>query len=129
MTPCLHFVFSFFFNDTATTEIYTLSLHDALPIYSELEIGHVLFMDVVGYSKLLNNEQLDIQRQLTEIARGTERFRAADTAGKLIRLPVGDGMALVFFDSPEAPVQCAMQIGHTLKAYPQFQLRMGIHSG
>ena len=86
-------------------------------------------MDVVGYSKLLNNEQLDIQRQLTEIARGTERFRAADTAGKLIRLPVGDGMALVFFDSPEAPVQCAIQIVHTLKAYPQFQLRMGIHSG
>jgi TolB-like protein/class 3 adenylate cyclase/Flp pilus assembly protein TadD len=97
--------------------------------HSELEIGHVLFMDVVGYSKLLINEQREIQGQLTQIVRGTEHFRAAEAAGKLIRLPVGDGMALVFFNSPEAPVQCALEITEALKAYPQLQLRMGIHSG
>jgi TolB-like protein/Flp pilus assembly protein TadD len=95
----------------------------------ELEIGHVLFMDVVGYSKLLTNEQKDVQRQLTQIVRSTEHFRAAEAAGKLIRLPVGDGMALVFFNSPEAPVQCALEITEALKAYPQLKLRMGIHSG
>src|SRR2546428_13611210 len=99
------------------------------PTHSELEIGHVLFMDVVGYSKLLINEQREIQRQLTQIVRSTEHFRAAEAAGKLIRLPVGDGMALVFFNSPEAPVQCALEISEALKRYPQIQLRMGIHSG
>jgi TolB-like protein len=99
------------------------------PAHLELEIGHVLFMDVVGYSKLLINEQREIQRQLTQIVRSTEHFRAAEAAGKLIRLPVGDGMALVFFNSPEAPVQCALEITEALKAYPQLQLRMGIHSG
>ncbi|MFL6516182.1 MAG: tetratricopeptide repeat protein [Chthoniobacterales bacterium] len=96
---------------------------------TELEIGHVLFMDVVGYSKLLTNEQREIQRVLNEIVRGTERFRLAEAAGKLIRLPVGDGMALVFFNSPEAPVQCALEICQALKAHSQLQLRMGIHSG
>src|SRR5437763_2025765 len=95
----------------------------------ELEIGHVLFMDVVGYSKLLTNEQREIQRQLTQIVRSTEHFRAAERAGKLIRLPVGDGMALVFFNTPEAPVQCALEVANALKAYPHLQLRMGIHSG
>src|SRR6266487_2783414 len=95
----------------------------------ELEIGHVLFMDVVGYSKLLINEQREIQQQLTQIVRSTEHFRAAEAAGKLIRLPVGDGMALVFFNSPEAPVQCAIEISKKLKQYPQLKLRMGIHSG
>ncbi len=95
----------------------------------ELEIGHVLFMDVVGYSKLLINEQREIQRQLAQIVRNTEHFRAAEAAGKLIRLPVGDGMALVFFNSPEAPVQCALEITEALKSYPQLKLRMGIHSG
>jgi TolB-like protein len=97
--------------------------------HSELEIGHVLFMDVVGYSKLLLNEQREIQAQLTEIVRGTQHFRAAEAAGKLIRLPVGDGMALVFFNSPEAPVHCALEINEALKAHPQLKLRMGIHSG
>src|SRR5438094_9824924 len=86
-------------------------------------------MDVVGYSKLLINEQREIQRQLTQIVRSTEHFRAAEASGKLIRLPVGDGMALVFFNSPEAPVQCALEITEALKAYPHLQLRMGIHSG
>jgi TolB-like protein len=97
--------------------------------HSELEIGHVLFMDVVGYSKLLINEQREIQHQLTQIVRSTEHFRAAEAAGKLIRLPVGDGMALVFFNSPEAPVHCALEITEALKAHPQLKLRMGIHSG
>jgi TolB-like protein len=99
------------------------------PTHLELEIGHVLFMDVVGYSKLLINEQREIQRQLTQIVRSTEHFRAAEAAGKLTRLPVGDGMALVFFNTPETPVQCALEITEALKAYPQLKLRMGIHSG
>jgi Lrp/AsnC family leucine-responsive transcriptional regulator len=86
-------------------------------------------MDVVDYSKLLINEQREIQRQLAQIVRNTEHFRAAEAAGKLIRLPVGDGMALVFFNSPEAPVQCALEITEALKSYPQLKLRMGIHSG
>ena len=96
---------------------------------SQLEIGHVLFMDVVGYSKLLINQQREIQRQLTQIVRSTEHFRAAEAAGKLIRLPVGDGMALAFFNSPEAPGPMLVEITEALKAFPQVQLRMGIHSG
>ncbi len=95
----------------------------------QLEIGHVLFMDVVGYSKLLINDQRELQEQLSEIVRGTNCFRSAEAAGRLIRLPVGDGMALVFFHSPEAPVQCAIEISKALKNYPNIQLRMGIHSG
>ena len=95
----------------------------------QLEIGHVLFMDVVGYSQLLINDQRAVQQQLTEIVRNTEQFRAAEAAHKLVRLPVGDGMALVFFNSPEAPVQCALEISRALKRYPEIQLRMGIHSG
>src|ERR1700730_14278349 len=95
----------------------------------QLEIGHVLFMDVVGYSKLLLDEQRQLLQRLTEIVRNTEQVRAAETADKLIRLPAGDGMALVFFNSPEAPVQCAIEIAEKLKQYPQLKLRMGIHSG
>ena len=94
-----------------------------------LQIGHVLFMDLVGYSTLLLDEQRQYHDQLTEIVRGNEQVRGAKEAGKLIRLPVGDGMALVFFDSPEAPVRCAMEISKKLKEYPQLKLRMGIHSG
>ena len=94
-----------------------------------LEIGHVLFMDLVGYSKLLLDEQREQLQRLTEIVRDTEQVRAAEAADKLIRLPVGDGMALVFFSSPEAPVRCAIQISERLKQYPQLKLRMGIHSG
>ncbi len=86
-------------------------------------------MDVVGYSKLLLNEQRQIQQQLNQIVRTAEHFRIAEAAGKLIRLPVGDGMALVFFNSPEAPVQCALEISEALKAHPELKLRMGIHSG
>src|SRR5438034_1346913 len=94
-----------------------------------LEIGHVLFMDVVGYSKLLLDEQRELVEHLTEIVRNTEQVRAADAADKLIRLAAGAGMALVFFNSPEAPVQCAIEITKKLKQHPQLKLRMGIHSG
>ena len=94
-----------------------------------LEIGHVLFMDVVGYSKLLLDDQRRLQQELSDIVRSTDAFRTAEAAGKLIRLPVGDGMALVFLNSPEAPVQCAIEISRKLKDHPQLHLRMGIHSG
>jgi TolB-like protein/Tfp pilus assembly protein PilF len=94
-----------------------------------LEIGHVLFMDLVGYSKLLLDEQREQLQRLTEIVRDTEQVRAAEAGDKLLRLPVGDGIALVFFNSPEAPVRCAIEISKRLKQYPQLKLRMGIHSG
>jgi TolB-like protein/Flp pilus assembly protein TadD len=96
---------------------------------TQLEIGHVLFMDIVGYSKLLIDEQRELQQQLNEIVRSTEAFRLAEAADKLVRLPLGDGMALVFFNGPEAPVQCAVEVSKLLRDNPQFQLRMGVHSG
>ena len=95
----------------------------------QFKIGHVLFMDVVGYSKLLLDEQRELQQQLAIIVRNTEQVRAAEAAEKLIQLPTGDGMALVFFNSPEAPVQCAIEISKKLKEHPRFHVRMGIHSG
>jgi TolB-like protein/Tfp pilus assembly protein PilF len=94
-----------------------------------LEIAHVLFIDVVGYSKLLVNEQREVVQQLNQIVRKTPQFRKSETAGKLIRIPVGDGMALVFFQTLEEPVQCAMEIARALKNHPQLWLRMGVHSG
>ena len=94
-----------------------------------LAIGHVLFMDVIGYSKLLLDEQREIQEQLSRIVRSTEQVRTAEAAGKLIRLPTGDGMALVFFDSPEAPVYCAIDVAKKVREHPKLKLRMGIHSG
>jgi TolB-like protein/Tfp pilus assembly protein PilF len=94
-----------------------------------LEIGHVLFMDLVGYSKLLLDDQRELLERLTEVVRNTEQVRAAEATDKLIRLPAGDGMALVFFNSPEAPVQCAIEVAEKLKQYPELKLRMGIHSG
>jgi TolB-like protein len=94
-----------------------------------LEIAHVLFIDVVGYSKLLVNEQREVVEQLNRAVRRTPQFRKSEGAGKLIRIPVGDGMALVFFQTPEEPVQCAMEIARTLKNHPQIRLRMGVHSG
>ncbi|PYL68615.1 MAG: hypothetical protein DMF20_00235 [Verrucomicrobia bacterium] len=94
-----------------------------------LEIGHVLFIDLVGYSKLLLDEQREHLQCLTDIVLNTEQVRAAEGADKLIRLPTGDGMALVFFNSPEAPVRCAIEIGKGLKQNPHLKLRMGIHSG
>jgi Predicted integral membrane protein len=94
-----------------------------------LEIGHVLFVDIVGYSKLLINEQSERIQELTEIVRGTEQFRLAEAEAKLMRLPTGDGGALVFRTSPEAPVLCALEISKALKEHPELGVRMGIHSG
>ena len=94
-----------------------------------LEIAHVLFIDVVGFSRLLINDQSEILEQLNQLVRETPHFREAEAAGKLIRIPVGDGMALVFFNSAEAPVECALEISKALKRYPEIQLRMGVHSG
>src|SRR6266403_1710869 len=95
----------------------------------QLTIGHVLFMDVVGYSKLLVDEQSEIQEQLSQIVRSTQQVAAAEGAAKLIRLPTGDGMALVFFNSPEAPVYCAIDVAKKVREHPKLRLRMGIHSG
>ncbi|HLC12109.1 MAG TPA: tetratricopeptide repeat protein [Chthoniobacterales bacterium] len=95
----------------------------------KLEIAHVLTMDIVEYSKLLITEQSKIMAQLTRLVRETARFRRAEVAGKLLRLPTGDGMVLVFFDDPEAPVECASEISAAIKNHPDIPLRMGIHSG
>src|SRR6476620_10312340 len=95
----------------------------------KFEIGHVLFIDIVGYSKLLINEQSEQIQKLKEIVRGTEQFRLAEAEGKLLRLPTGDGVALVFRNSPEAPVLCAMEIAKALKIHPEVRVRMGVHSG
>src|SRR6266481_8744884 len=94
-----------------------------------LEIAHVLLIDAVGYSKLLVNEQIELLQELNRIVRSTECFRAAERAGKLTRVPTGDGMALLFFRSPEEPAQCALEIHAALKSHPHIQLRMGVHSG
>src|SRR5438874_628158 len=94
-----------------------------------LEIGHVLFIDVVGYSKLSINEQQATVDELTRTVRSTEEFREAEASDRLIKIATGDGMALVFYTSPEAPVRCAMQISRALKDHPGLHIRMGIHSG
>ena len=94
-----------------------------------LEIGHVLYLDIVGYSKLLIDEQSEALRDLNQIVRNAEAVREAESAGQLIRLPTGDGMALVFTNSAEAPVECALQISQVLRAQPSLPVRMGIHSG
>src|SRR5437868_436653 len=95
----------------------------------KFEIGHVLFIDIVGYSKLLISEQSEQLQKLKEVVRGTEQFREAEAEGKLLRLPTGDGGALVFRTSPEAPVKCALEISKALRSYPDLRVRMGIHSG
>jgi TolB-like protein len=95
----------------------------------ELEIAHVLFMDIVGYSKLLINEQRASLDTLNQIVRGAEEFRRAEQAERLIKIPTGDGMALVFYSSPEAPVECALEISRALKEHPELGVRMGVHSG
>jgi len=94
-----------------------------------LEIAHVLFIDIVGYSKLRTNEQSAQMEKLREIVRGTEQYRTAEAEGKLLRLPSGDGGALAFRNSPEAPVLCAEEIARALKSHPEIRVRMGIHSG
>jgi len=95
----------------------------------QLEIAHVLLIDVVGYSKLLVNEQIEQLQELNQIVRSTECFRAAETSDKLTRVPTGDGMALLFFRSPEEPARCALEISRTLTDHARIQVRMGVHSG
>src|SRR5690242_10627199 len=94
-----------------------------------LEIAHVLFMDIVGYSKLLTDEQSEALQELNQVVRNTEAVRQAEAAGQLTILPTGDGMALVFTGSVEEPAECALEISHALRAQPSLPVRMGIHSG
>src|ERR1700686_4767304 len=95
----------------------------------QLEIAHVLFIDIVGYSKLSINEQRAAIDELTQAVRASEQFQNAEAAARLIKIPTGDGMALVFYKSPEEPVKCALEISRALKDHPKIQLRMGAHSG
>src|ERR1700704_6290610 len=95
----------------------------------QLEIAHVLFIDIVGYSKLSINDQHVAVEELSQICRAAEQFQRAEAASRLLKIPTGDGMALVFYTSPEAPAQCALEISGALKKHPRLQLRMGIHSG
>src|SRR5216117_4036478 len=95
----------------------------------ELEIAHILFIDIVGYSKLSINEQRAAVDELNEVVRVSEQFQKAEASDRLIKIPTGDGMALVFYTSPEAPVQCAIEMSRALKEHPHLQLRMGVHSG
>src|SRR5437763_13714777 len=95
----------------------------------QLEIAHLLLVDVVGYSKLIVNKEIELLEELNQLVRSTECFRAAEASGKLIRVPTGDGMALLFFHSPEEPARCALEISKTLQDHPRIQVRMGIHSG
>jgi TolB-like protein/Flp pilus assembly protein TadD len=94
-----------------------------------LEIAHVLFIDIIGYSKFSTSEQRAAVDELTSIVRATRPFQEAEAADKLIRIPTGDGMALVFYTSPDAPAECAIEIDRALKGHPRVRLRMGVHSG
>ena len=94
-----------------------------------LEIVHVLFLDIVGYSKLRSDEQHALIDQLNQIVRSSDEFQKADAADRLIKIPTGDGMALVFYKSPEQPVECALEISRALKTHPELHVRMGVHSG
>src|SRR2546427_1759961 len=95
----------------------------------ELEIAYVLFIDIVGYSKLVTAEQRRLLELLNRIVRQAEHFRSAEAKSRLITMPTGDGMALVFYNTPEAPVECALEIGCAAREHPELKLRMGIHSG
>ena len=95
----------------------------------QLEIAHVLFIDIVGYSRLSIKDQHAAVEELNQIVRASEQFQRAEAASRLLKIPTGDGMALVFYTSPEAPAQCAVEISRALKEHPGLQLRMGIHSG
>src|SRR4029453_2923945 len=95
----------------------------------ELEIAYVLFIDIVGYSKLVTHEQRRLLELLNQIVREAEHFRAAEAKRRLITVPTGDGMALVFYNTPQAPVECALEISNAASEHPELKLRMGIHSG
>ena len=94
-----------------------------------VEVGHILFLDIVGYSKLLADEQKELIQELNHVVRETKQFQTAEAEGKLTRLPTGDGIVLVFMNNPEAPLECALEINRKLQSRPQLKLRMGIHSG
>ena len=102
---------------------------DQLQPDADLAIAHVLFIDIVAYSKLAIDQQTEVVQQLNRYVRDSEQFRRADTAGKLIRIPTGDGVALAFFTSPDAPVRCAIEVSKAVRNSSALQLRMGIHSG
>src|SRR5215469_10131491 len=95
----------------------------------QLEIAHVLFIDIVDYSKLSINEQRAAVDELTQIVRATDQFQKANASERLIKIATGDGMALVFYTTPEAPVRCAIELSRALKDHSRLRLRMGIHSG
>ncbi|MEP6637030.1 MAG: adenylate/guanylate cyclase domain-containing protein [Acidobacteriota bacterium] len=100
-----------------------------MPAETQFEISHVLFIDIVGYSKMLIDDQREVVRGLNTVVRACEQFRAAEAAGKLLRLPSGDGMALAFFTAPDGPVRCAIEIARALRTRENIPIRMGIHSG
>src|SRR5947209_20028079 len=102
---------------------------DSLSPDVKLEIGHVLFIDIVGYSKLSTDEQHSRLAELNGIVRDPQQFRKAQADNRLLKVPTGDGMALVFYRNPEEPAQCAVEISRSLKTHPNLQLRIGIHSG
>jgi CHASE2 domain-containing sensor protein/class 3 adenylate cyclase len=104
-------------------------MSDQLQPDADLAIAHVLFIDIVAYSKLAIDQQKEVVQQLNRYVRDSEQFRRADTAGKLIRIPTGDGVALAFFTSPDAPVRCAIEVSKAVRNSSALQLRMGIHSG
>jgi len=94
-----------------------------------LEIAHVLFMDIVAYSRMTMEEQEQVLRQLQEVVRNTSEFARAYGSDQIISLPTGDGMALVFFTDPEAPARCAVELNRAVRKEPALKIRMGIHSG
>jgi len=94
-----------------------------------MEIAHVLFMDIVGYSTRLTDEQQALVDELNQIVRSSDEFNKAAAAGRLMKIPTGDGMALIFYNSPEQPVECAVEISRALRHHPGLPVRMGVHSG
>src|SRR6476661_8766135 len=94
-----------------------------------LEIAHVLFIDIVGYSARLTDQQQALVDQLNKVVRGSDEFQKASATGRLMKIPTGDGMALIFYNSPEQPVECAVEISRVLRGHPGLGLRMGVHSG
>src|ERR1043165_9945090 len=101
--------------------------HTKAPI--ELAIAHVLFIDIVGYSKLTTKEQNVAVASLNQLVQACDTFQRAENAGKLLKIPTGDGMSLVFYTSPEQPAQCALDLTKALKDHPELRVRMGVHSG
>ncbi|MEO5753094.1 MAG: adenylate/guanylate cyclase domain-containing protein, partial [Chthoniobacterales bacterium] len=95
----------------------------------DLEVAHVLYLDIVSYSKLPSKEQPTAVDALNEVVRASEQFQKAEAADRLLKIPTGDGMALIFYSSPEAPARCAVEVARALKQHPRLPVRMGVHSG